>query len=87
MGRTRSAGYHSVLDKTGLKMAAQEAAAYDQTKGFQLAGSILQGHPEILGFVTGNDSIGLGAAAAIKAQGKKDVVVVGIDGGADGAGH
>jgi erythritol transport system substrate-binding protein len=83
MGRTRSEGYHSVLDKTSLKMVAQEAAAYDQTKGFQLAGSILQGHSGILGFVTGNDSIGLGAAAAIKAQGKKNMVVVGIDGGAD----
>jgi erythritol transport system substrate-binding protein len=85
MGRTRSAGYHSVLDKTDLKMVAQEAAAYDQTKGFQLAGSILQGHPDILGFVTGNDSIGMGAAAAVKAQGKKDVTVVGIDGGTDAA--
>jgi len=83
MGRTRSEGYHSVLDKTPLKMAAHEAAAFDQTKGFQLAGSILQAHPDILGFVTGNDSIGLGAAAAIKAQGKTKMVVVGIDGGAD----
>lgn len=83
MGRTRSAGYHSVLDKTALKMVAQQPAPYDQTKGFQLAGSILQAHPEIVAFATGNDSIGLGAAAAIKAQGKTGIVVVGIDGGAD----
>jgi erythritol transport system substrate-binding protein len=83
MGRTRSEGYHSVLDKTSLKMVAQQPAAYDQTKGFQLAGSIIQGHPDILGFVTGNDSIGLGAAAAIKAQNKEKMVVVGIDGGTD----
>lgn len=83
MGRTRSAGYHSVLDKTSLKMAAHEAAPFDQTKGFQLAGSILQAHPDILGFVTGNDSIGLGAAAAVKAQGKAKMDVVGIDGGSD----
>jgi len=61
MDRTRSAGYHSALDKSGLKTVAQEAAAYDQTKGFQLAGSILRGHPDIKGFVPGNDSIGLGA--------------------------
>lgn len=83
MGRTRSAGYHSVLDKTSLKMVAHEAAAFDQTKGFQLAGSILQAHPDILGFITGNDSIGLGAAAAIKAQNKSKMIVVGIDGGSD----
>jgi erythritol transport system substrate-binding protein len=83
MGRTRLAGYHSVLDKTDLEIVAQEPAAYDQTGAFQLAGSILQGHPDILGFVTGNDSIGLDAAAAIKAQGKANMVVVGIDGGAD----
>ncbi len=83
MGRTRSAGYHSVLDKTALKMVAQQPAAYDETKGFQLAGSILQAHPDILGFVTGNDWLGLGAAAAIKTQGKTGMVVVGIDGGSD----
>lgn len=83
MARTRSAGYHSVLDKTSLKMVAQQPAAYDQTRGFQLAGSILQAQPHILGFITGNDSIGMGAAAAIKAQGKDKMTVVGIDGGAD----
>lgn len=83
MGRTRSAGYHSVLDKSGLKMVARQPAPYDETRGFQLAGSILQAHPDIKGFVTGNDSIGLGAAAAIKSQGKKGMVVVGIDGGTD----
>lgn len=83
MARTRSGGYHSVLDKTALKMVAQQPAAYDETKGFQLGSSILQAHPDILGFVTGNDSLGLGAASAIKAQGKKNMAVVGIDGGAD----
>jgi erythritol transport system substrate-binding protein len=85
MGRTRSDGYHSVLDKTALKMVAQQPASYDQTQGFKLAGSILQAHPDILGFVTGNDSIGMGAAAAIKTQGKTSMTVVGIDGGADAA--
>jgi len=83
MANTRSAGYHSVLDKTALKMVAQQSAPYDRTRGFDVAGSILEAHPDILGFVTGNDSIGLGAAAAIKAQGKKNMAVVGIDGGSD----
>ena len=83
MANTRSAGYHSVLDKTDLKMVAQQSSPYDRTRGFDVAGSILQAHPDILGFVTGNDSIGLGAAAAIKTQGKKNMTVVGIDGGAD----
>lgn len=83
MGRTRSAGYHSVLDKSGLRMVARQPANYDETVGFQLAGSILQAHPEIKGFVTGNDTIGLGAAAAIRSQDKTGMVVVGIDGGTD----
>ncbi|MGH7122051.1 MAG: substrate-binding domain-containing protein [Acetobacteraceae bacterium] len=83
MARLRSDGYHSVLDKTGLKLVARQPAAYDETKGFQLAGTILQAHPHILGFVTGNDSIGLGAAAAIRSQDKKGMVVTGIDGGKD----
>ncbi len=82
MARTRSAGYHSVLDKMpGLKMVAKQSGAWSQTRGFRSAGSMLQAHPDILGFITGNDTIGLGAAAAIKSQGKKHMVVVGIDGG------
>ncbi|MGH7122050.1 MAG: substrate-binding domain-containing protein [Acetobacteraceae bacterium] len=83
MARIRSAGAHSVLDKTGLKMVAQQAGGWDETKGFQFAGTILQAHPHILGFVAGDDSLGLGAAAAIRAQGRKGMVVVGIDGGKD----
>lgn len=83
MARIRSAGYHSVLDKTALKMVAQQPGAYDETKGFQLAGTILQAHPHILGFVSGNDSLGLGAAAAIRSQDKSGMVVTGIDGGKD----
>lgn len=83
MGRTRSAGYHSVLDKSGLKMVARQPVNYDETRGFQLAGSILQAHPDIKGFVTGNDSIGLGAAAAVRSQDKTGMIVVGIDGGTD----
>lgn len=81
MARVRSAGYHSVLNKTPLKMVAQQGEPWSETAGFNTAGSILQAHPHILGFITGNDSLGLGAAAAVKQQGDKKMVVVGIDGG------
>lgn len=83
MARIRSAGAHSVLDKTGLKLVAQQAGGWDETKGFQFAGTILQAHPHMLGFVAGDDSLGLGAAAAIRSQGRKGMVVTGIDGGKD----
>ena len=63
-------------------MVAQQDAGFDQTKGFNVAGTVLQAHPNIVGFITLNDPMGLGAAAAIKAQGSK-AISVGIDGGSD----
>jgi erythritol transport system substrate-binding protein len=42
--------------------------------------SILQANPNIKGVITGNDSMALGAEAALQAAGRKDVFIVGFDG-------
>ncbi len=44
---------------------------------------ILQANPDIKGLISGNDTMAMGAAAALKAAGKKDVIVVGFDGSND----
>lgn len=77
----RSKGYHSVLDHvSGLKMVAQQAADWDQTKAFNVTQTILQAHPEIKGIISGNDTMALGAEAALKAAHRTDVIVTGMDG-------
>ncbi|MBU1294401.1 MAG: D-ribose ABC transporter substrate-binding protein [Gammaproteobacteria bacterium] len=79
--RVRSQGYHDVIDDyTGLKMVAQQTANWSQTEAFTRMESILQAHPDIKGVISGNDTMALGAEAALKAAGRSDVIVVGFDG-------
>lgn len=80
----RSKGYHSVLDQLkGMKLVAKQTANWDQTQAFNVTQTILQAHPEITGIISGNDTMALGAVAALKASHKTGVVVVGLDGSPD----
>jgi erythritol transport system substrate-binding protein len=45
--------------------------------------SIIQANPDIKGVICGNDTMAMGAMAALKAAGKGDVIVVGFDGSND----
>lgn len=80
----RSKGFHRVLDQIpDLKMVSQQSANWDQTQGYNVMQSIIQANPNIVGVLAGNDTMALGAAAALKNAGKSDVKVVGIDGNPD----
>ncbi|XVV08619.1 D-ribose ABC transporter substrate-binding protein [Actinoplanes sp. CA-131856] len=79
----RSQGYHGILDQyPDLKMVAQQTANWDQAEALQKTQTILQAHPNIKGIIAGNDTMALGAWAAVQAA-KKDIVVVGFDGSPD----
>jgi erythritol transport system substrate-binding protein len=81
---TRSRGFHDVIDKyAAMKMVAQQAANWSQTEGFQKIETMLQANPNVQGVIAGNDTMALGAAAALKAAGRSDVIVVGFDGNPD----
>ncbi len=80
----RSQGYHDVLDGiSGLEMVAQQTANWSQTEGFDVMETILQANPDIKGVICGNDTMALGAQAALTAAGRSDVIVVGFDGSDD----
>ena len=80
----RSQGYHSILDQfPGMKMVAQQAADWDQAKALSITQTMLQAHPEIKGIIAGNDTMALGAYAALQAAKRTDVVVTGFDGSPD----
>jgi len=49
-----------------------------QTEAFQKMETMLQGNPRLKGVIAGNDTMALGAAAALKAAGRSDVIVVGL---------
>jgi erythritol transport system substrate-binding protein len=66
-----------------MKMVAQQTANWDQTQANTVMESILQAHPDIQGVICGNDTMALGAQAALIAAGRKDVIVTGLDGSDD----
>jgi erythritol transport system substrate-binding protein len=80
----RSQGYHDVIDQfDGLKMVAQQTANWSQTEAFGVMESMLQANPNIKGVICGNDTMAMGAYAALEAAGRSEVIVVGFDGSND----
>jgi erythritol transport system substrate-binding protein len=82
--QVRSDGYHEVIDQVpGMEMVAQQTANWSQTEGFDVTEALLQEYPDVKGVIAGNDTMALGAQAALIAAGRTDVIVVGFDGSDD----
>jgi len=80
----RSQGYHSILDQyPGMSMVAQQSANWDQAEALSVTQTMLQAHPDIKGIIAGNDTMALGAYAALQSAGRNDVIVTGFDGSPD----
>jgi len=80
----RSKGYHDVIDKyPDMKMVARQSANWSQPEAFKLMESILQANSDIKGVISGNDTMAMGAWAALVAAKRTDVIVVGFDGSND----
>lgn len=80
----RTRGFHDVLDKyDGLKQAGQQSANWSQTEAFDKIQTMIQANHNVQGVIAGNDTMALGAVAALKAAGLTKVVVVGFDGSPD----
>jgi erythritol transport system substrate-binding protein len=80
----RSKGYNDTLSQyPKLKKVAAQSANWNQAEAFQKMQTIIQQFPNIKGVISGNDTMALGAYAALKAAGKGKVIVVGFDGSPD----
>lgn len=80
----RSQGFHEVIDQyPGLKLVARQSANWSQTEGYEKMETIIQAHPNIKGVICGNDTMAMGAMAALNAAKMGDVIVVGFDGSND----
>ena len=82
---TRSNGYETVLSQypTLIKVGSQ-VANWDRTQGHDKMQNLLQAHPDIIGVISGNDEMALGAIAALKEAGKlSSIKVGGFDGSPD----
>ena len=82
---TRSNGYETVLSQyPGLVRVGSQVANWDRTQGHDKMQTLLQSHPNIIGVISGNDEMALGAIAALKEAGKlSSIKVGGFDGSPD----
>lgn len=83
--QVRSDGYAEVLAQyPDLERVQQETANWDRQQGKEKMEVMLSAHPDIVGVVSGNDEMALGAIQALKDAGRLDQVkVLGFDGNPD----
>ncbi len=82
---TRSNGFNTVLSQyPDLKKVGSQVANWDRTQGHDKMQSLLQANPNVIGVISGNDEMALGAIAALKETGKlSSIKVGGFDGSPD----
>jgi erythritol transport system substrate-binding protein len=65
----RSKGYHDVIGEyPDLKSVAKQSANWSQTEAYSKMETILQANPNIKGVISGNDTMAMGAIAALAAR-------------------
>jgi len=82
---TRSNGFGTVLTQyADLKKVGSQVGNWDRTQGHDKMQSLLQANPNVIGVISGNDEMALGAIAALKESGKlSSIKVGGFDGSPD----
>ncbi|MFV2022394.1 D-ribose ABC transporter substrate-binding protein [Micromonospora sp. LOL_023] len=81
----RSSAYTSVISQyPDMELVTQETANWDQQEAFTKTETILQSNTDVKGIIAGNDTMALGALAAVKAAGLDGkVIIAGFDGSPD----
>ncbi len=76
----RRIGFERAAEAAGLVVAASQSAHWETAKANQIAASLLTEIPDLKAFLCANDSMALGAVAAIRAAGREgQVQVAGFD--------
>jgi DNA-binding LacI/PurR family transcriptional regulator len=78
----RRAGYRRAVEAAGVEPVISESTGTSEEDGYETASRLLERHPDTTAIFAANDSMALGAFAAIKARGLSvpaDVSVIGYD--------
>jgi ribose transport system substrate-binding protein len=80
-GQQRKLGFEDAMKEAGLPIVDSQGALWEIEPASKIASAMLGEHPEIKGLLCCNDSMALGALAAVKAAGRGgQVLIVGYDG-------
>lgn len=76
----RKAGFEEAMKNAGMGVVESQAANWETDQANKVAAAMLTSHPDLKAILCANDSMALGAVAAIKAAGRTGkVLVVGFD--------
>lgn len=79
-GQQRKLGFEDAVSAAGLKVVSAQSAEWETGLANTITASILQANPDVKAIMACNDSMALGAIAAIRSAGLTDkVMVVGFD--------
>jgi ribose transport system substrate-binding protein len=75
----RGAGFEDAARDAGLVVAASQSAFWDTGRANQIAAALVRETPDLKALLCSNDSMALGAVAALKEADRRDVLVAGFD--------
>ena len=76
----RTLGFQDAMKAGGMNVVGVQSGQWEIDKGNTVAAGMMREHPDLKALLAGNDSMALGAVAAVKAAGKTgQVQVVGYD--------
>jgi ribose transport system substrate-binding protein len=77
-GQQRALGLEDAATAAGLRIVARQSGQWEMEKANGIAAAMLSEHPSLAAILCANDSMALGAAAAIEASGRR-VLLSGFD--------
>ncbi len=79
-GVQRKLGFEDAMKAGGMKVVSSQSGYWETDKANQVVGALVTEHPELKAVLCANDSMALGAVAALRGAGKAEqVLVVGYD--------
>ena len=78
-GQQRRLGFEDAMKEAGARIVSVQAGNWEMAKANTIAASLLTAHPDLKAILCTNDSMALGAVAAIEAAGRDEVKVIGFD--------
>ena len=76
----RRLGFEEAMKAASMKIVESQSAEWEMSNANKIASSMLSEHPEIKAILAANDSMAMGAVAAVKSAGRTgDVLIVGFD--------
>lgn len=78
-GQQRKLGFEDAMNAAGVKIVDSQSAQWEMAIADQTASAMLSAHKDLRAILACNDTMALGALAAVRTAGRDNVMIVGFD--------